>query len=202
MSKKGGILYKDFTVPLLLLKTAFFLPFFHSGYLLNKLDKRNLLSINHYLLFAIIGVIFNVAILLFYSSDEISFYSLAFMRSFRSIPSILPFILGLSGIFFYLYISKLLVIHKAGENDLINLISNHTLQILCIHLFIFNLLNLFFYFLHLNFGVLAGFDCNSFFSFAWYRYTPFPGYSILYFFLGVFIPILPYLMRNKRFLYS
>lgn len=191
---------------LLMLKIAFFLPFFHLGCILRKLDARNLLKEKDYGMMAILSIGTNIVLLLFFSPSALSFPSLAFMARFpfplselsgqEFLKIILPYLTSFTGIFFYLYISKLIA-KNWGSQPILNLISNNTLQILCLHLFCFNVINLVFYLLKTNFGLFTGFNETLFFSSAWYIYGPHVGFQFFYLLVGVIGPLTLVVLREK-----
>ena len=140
LSKMG---YSNFQEFILILKILFFLPFFQLGHIFSFMDRNNILNEVKYGYLALLSLFINSVLLIFYSDFEISFVSLAFMQSFKNSYPIIPLVTGFTGICFYLYISKMIAKHW-GDNYIINQISENTLAILCIHIFVFNLLNLFF----------------------------------------------------------
>lgn len=193
LSKLG---YSNKVELLLILKIMFFLPFFYLGDFISSLDREGRLSESNYKKMAIISIIVNFILLFFYSPREISFSSLAFMQSFKSIPMFIPFVTAITGIFFYLYVSKLIA-KIAGENYWLNLLSENTLTILCLHMFCFNIVNLIFSILSDRLSILRGFNKELFFSSAWYIYTPSVGFCFLYFIMGVFVPLLYVLLKEN-----
>lgn len=109
----------------------------------------------------------------------------------------IPLITGSTGICFYLYVSKMIAKYW-GENYLINQISENTLAILCIHIFVFNLLNLFYFCMKTYFNFFNSFNSEAFLYSAWYIYAPHVGFNLIYFFLGVFVPLIYVQIINKR----
>lgn len=193
LSKMGYSNCQEF---ILILKILFFLPFFQLGHLFSFMDRNNILNEVKYGYLALLSLFINSVLLIFYSDFEISFVSLAFMQSFKNSYPIIPLVTGFTGICFYLYISKMIAKHW-GDNYIINQISENTLAILCIHIFVFNLLNLLFFYMKTHFNCFVSFNSERFFSSAWYIYAPHVGFSLIYFTLGIFIPLMYMHVINK-----
>lgn len=193
LSKMGYSNCQEF---ILILKILFFLPFFQLGHIFSFMDRNNILNEVKYGYLALLSLFINSVLLIFYSDFEISFVSLAFMQSFKNSYPIIPLVTGFTGICFYLYISKMIAKHW-GDNYIINQISENTLAILCIHIFVFNLLNLFFFYMKTHFNCFMSFNSERFLSSAWYIYAPHVGFSLIYFTLGIFIPLMYMHVINK-----
>ena len=169
----------------LLLKTLFFLQFYHFGVLYRywieplKISSCSLCGF---------GLILGIILHFFYTNNDLRFTSLAFFQSFKTDNYLLPTISSLAGISFYLGLSKCLK-DSLGENHLINFISENTLTILTCHLAFINLVNFFLYILNIQFGFFQDFDVKRFSQGAWYLYTPNLAFNWVYFIFGVFGPL-------------
>lgn len=116
---------------ILLLKIVFFEQFFQLGIYFRKYIERIFDSANTFVLL-LSCILINLILQLIYGSD-ISFPSCTFMSGFHSNNYLLPFLTTVTGISFYLKLSKSLV-PILGHNPLMNFISDNTLFIMTHHL--------------------------------------------------------------------
>lgn len=160
------------------LKISFFLVYLQLGQFIKKYEN---LFVKHYYAFIVMPVICNAVILTVYSQQDICFNSLAFMQGFQTTNYLLPFFTSLSGILFYYSLSHILS-SSLGDIHIVNIISNHSLYILCFHLLFFNILN----------GIFSSvensayiFDHIKFSNTAWYIYDYRPVFKFYYFTIGL-----------------
>lgn len=156
-------------IEMLTLKVLFFLQFFELGIVFNKyiekwFDKANSIAV------VLLCVTINIALLSIYGA-EISFPNCAYMGGFRTGNIFLPMITSITGIAFWLKVSKALV-PVAGNSKLVNFISDNTFFIMTHHLTfkaLFNGLLI----LGKKFGIasLEAIDAVQFKSSAWYVFT-------------------------------
>lgn len=100
---------------------------------------------------------------------NLNFISLYNMKGFYHLPSYIPIITSVTGIWFWLRISKKLE-PIYNENSLIAKISNNTKSIMMHHVFCMELLNIILFYTR-NIFKLDGFDVKSFLNLGcWYRY--------------------------------
>lgn len=161
------------------MRCLFLLPFFQFGFLYNqKLEiKDNLNNLCYFL------IIFLVQFLLICNYNNITF-SLVGCNDFDS-NILLPFITSLTGILFWLRISKIISSYFRG-NKLIKYISQNTFEIMTHHMFIFFLINTVF-----RLFKRAGFDETAYRNNIFYIYLPFDyRFSIFYLLLGIFVPLI------------
>lgn len=131
----GGIALSrsDFNVPLhlLILKVMFFLQFLHLGfyfrkYLENSFDRCNDIPV------CIASILINLALIAHYG-NSIKFPICSVMGGFTSDNLLLPLITSITGIAFWLKISKALV-PLLGQSKLVNYISDNTFFIMTHHI--------------------------------------------------------------------
>ncbi len=174
-----------------LLKIGFFIQFFQLGVLYkNKLQKyfERIPKI-----VIIISTISINAYLQFVTQNNINFYNLNSMSGFLTDIYVLPLITSITGIAFWLVISKELV-PIWGENKLVNYISNHTFTIMMFHMTFFALYN----FLISRIPMVAkDFDFDTFYATAWYRYEPVNQLRVFYTFVGMLGPIILHYCYEK-----
>lgn len=152
----------------MLLKVAFFLQFYHIGLLFQKHLEIHFDRINA-LLLCVLAAAVNIILLRFYG-DSISFPNCASMENFRMDNLLLPLLTSLTGIAFWLKISKVLI-PVLGGNGIVHYISSNTFFIMTHHLlgkWIFHGLLL----VGKKFGMplLAGVDSGRFVSDPWYMF--------------------------------
>lgn len=123
----------DFNVPLhlMILKVLFFLQFFHIGFYFRKYLENSFDRCNG-ILVCIASVLINLALIAHYG-NAIKFPICSVMGGFSSGNLPLPLITSITGIAFWLKISKALV-PLLGQNKLINYISDNTFFIMTHHI--------------------------------------------------------------------
>lgn len=177
---------------LLLLRAAFFLPCFEFGHFYkNKLEKHDKLNSAAYF-----AIIFAVQLIL-----------LTFCKNLEYTPSkstqflngcFVPYITSLTGIAFWLRISKLITpIIKNWK--LVRLISDNTYSIMIHHMLGFMTVKWIFYFLSINTPLFADFSEKLLKSSIWYYYLPkgLHQYALIYLIGGLLVPILIGVTQKK-----
>lgn len=160
----------DISKLLLVLKISFFTQFYHLGYIYKKYIEKYVRE-KYSCILALGCASFNSVLSLIYGGT-INFSMCAFMRGFLTNNYFLPLITSISGIMFWLIVSKQLV-QILGSNKLINAISNNTFFIMINHLAFYNLLNIVFL-------KRADFDTLAFVQGAWYTYLKSSNISYFY----------------------
>lgn len=165
-----------------LFRTLFFLPFFHFGYLYRtRLELKD--KLDSLIYFAIIFVI-QFALLKAYGN--ISFNAIV-----DHYPSkiILPYITSMTGIMFWLRISKILA-PLLTKSRYIQYLGENTWTVMAHHQFVFFLIN-FGIFSLLPYLNLRGFSIDKFQHNAWYGYHPAKWqFLIFYSAAGIILPLL------------
>lgn len=152
----------------MLLKVGFFLQFYHLGQLFQKHLEIHFDRINA-LLLCVLAAAVNIILLRFYG-DSISFPNCASMENFTMDNLLLPLLTSVTGIAFWLKLSKTLV-PVLGCNRLVQYISSNTFFLMTHHLFgkwVFHGLLLVGKKLGISF--LAGVDSGRFVSDPWYTF--------------------------------
>lgn len=127
----------------LLLKIAFFMPFYHFGYVYkNSLEEKYIRC--GVLPSLIVCISLSILLQLIYGEENLSFPSCAFMRGFRADNIFLPLITSGIGIAFWLKIAYTLA-PILGDSCMINFISENTMFLMTNHLAVKTLLYSFFY---------------------------------------------------------
>lgn len=166
-----------------LIRTMFLLPFYHIGYLYKeKIEKKD--SLNNYIYFLLI---FTIQFLLIKKYKALGFSSV-WCNDFNKTNILLPYITSLTGILFWLRISKILV-PSVNDSKIIKYVGENTWTIMMHHIFIFFLFNLFLSYVSPILG-LSGFDYNALKNDIYYAYTPDTySFRIFYVILGITIPL-------------
>lgn len=170
---------------LIILKTGFFLQFYHIG----NFFQTHIEAHFHHPLFVISATSLINVILIYITNDQIYFNDLATMSGFLTNYYWLPLLTSLTGICFWLTISKILV-PAIGDHPVITYISENTFTIMMHHVFFFNIYNLLLTILVKSSVLHLPFDIQSFRNTAWYRFEPFNACKIVYVIFGLFGPLL------------
>lgn len=167
-----------------IIKVMFLIPFFHFGYLYKeKLEsKDNLNNIAYFM------ILFVIQLILLKKYVNLGF-SVAWLNTFNKENILLPFLTSLTGILFWLRISKILVKSFEG-NKVLDYIGSNTWDIMTHHIFIYFLINLFLSKIapYLN----LDFNYELFKTDIWYTYIPINGanFTLFYSFASISIPLL------------
>ncbi len=171
---------------LVLVRMLFFLPFYSIGTLykekLEKYDKK----ISGFWYFT---AIFAVELVILCVYGKIPYYTPAWCNDFSSIP-LMPFVVGILGIAFWLRVSKVLE-PAIGKSKYVNFIADNTYSIM-IHQFIgFMMVKTLFAFVSKFTPLFSDFDWVSYKTDIWYYYVPNGNlqFVILYLVAGITIPI-------------
>lgn len=167
-----------------ILKIMFFMVFFQLG----KIYKNDLEKIENNIptiMVFIITITINLIMIKIY--HNINFISLYSMKGFSHLAPFVPIICSITGIWFWLRISKILV-GVIGNNKLVNKISNSTKDIMMHHIFCIYLINLIFLLLNQKLKFFNDFNSQKFInSYGWYMYyLGMKQFGIVYIFIGIF----------------
>ncbi len=133
------------------------------------------------------------SILQYLTMNKIYFNNIHTMSGFLTDIYVLPLITSITGISFWLAISKKLE-SALGENKLVNYISNHTFTIMMFHMSFFVIYN----FVISRIPCIAkDFNFDMFYETVWYRYEPVSQLRVFYTFIGVFGPLGLYYCYDK-----
>lgn len=176
-----------------IIKVMFSLSFFHFGYLYKeKLEIRD--NLNNITYFFILFVIQSILLKKYVNLD----FSVAWLTSFNHENIFLPFLTSLTGILFWLRISKILV-KSFEKNKIVEYIGSHTWDIMTHHIFVFFLINLLLYKISHYIGI--NFNYESFKTNIWYTYVPINAANISFFYsiTSISIPlIIRYFISNIK----
>ena len=179
LSKQG--LNKTDWLPVL--KVGFLMQFYQIGVLYRNKIQRYFEKIP-----TIIVIILTISIntmLQYITMNRIYFNNIHTMSGFLTDIYVLPLITSITGISFWLSISKKLE-PVLGENRLVNYISNHTYTIMMFHMSFFVIYN--FVISRIPF-VAKDFNFDTFYISVWYHYKPIYQFRVFYTFVGVFGPL-------------
>lgn len=158
----------------LLLKVAFFLPFFELGGLYKICLEKHFQSISKFRI-AIVCVLVNIGLIIL-SGNQMKCKYLYKMGGFLTDITVLPLLTGITGICFWLCITEWLT-PVLGKNKLINYISNHTYAIMFHHILFFTI----FTYILSKIPFKQSFDYQNFYQNAgWYKFDVFEGVRFLY----------------------
>ncbi len=174
-----------------LFRTFFFLPFFHFGYLYKiKLEAKDKLDSLVYF-----GIILIVQFIL------LKFYGkITYVAVHNSYPSkiLLPYITSITGIMFWLRVSKILA-PVLAKSKYIRYLGENTWSVMAHHQFVFFMINFMFFSL-LPYLDLKGFSVSKFQTNMWYGYYP-AKYQFLIFYssAGIIVPLACKYLYDKYF---
>ncbi len=155
------------TTWLFILKTIFYIQFYHLGTIFKKYIEQPLLRCNKIVVCGIC-VLINVILISVWGS-KIMFIDTSIMNGFYTV--ILPIITSMTGIIFYYEIMEFLS-KKIGQNKVIDFISRNTYVIMESHLIFINIPYFYVYMQILNGSTFyTDFDIEKFMNSAWVRYS-------------------------------
>lgn len=167
-----------------LMRCMFMLPCFGFGKLYkSKLEKHD--NLNNVAYFAIV---MGVQLIILLTHKDIQYYP-SNMNGFNY-GFILPYVTALTGIAFWLRISRILV-PALGDSKVVMKIANNTYIIMITHMLGFFALNLCLYMFNKIIPILSNFDANAFHNNIFYHYTP-AGYGqflLLFVVAGIIVPL-------------
>ena len=168
---------------LTLVRMLFLLPFYQLGFLYkSKLENNDKLNNLSYF-----SALFFIQFILFRVYKELDI-SVVFCQ-FNKNSIIQPYLSALTGILFWLRVSKILV-PSLDKSNLIRSIGKNTWSIMMHHQFVFFVINCIIYKTYSIFN-LKGFEIEKFKSSIWYTYSSGDFRSnIFYVFAGIMIPVL------------
>ena len=163
--------FNDLVVGTLILRVGFYLQFFELGYLFKSKLEKHFNKLNP-IIVILMAMVINMVLIAYYGEGNIRFPTTVFMKEFHTTNYFLPLITSITGISFYLTISKL-VAPFIGDNKVVNFISNHTFFIMTNHLIFKTLFHAIIYGLFLA-GVkdFASFNVEQLRTNPWYVYGP------------------------------
>ena len=178
---------------LVLTRFLSFIPFYGLGILYNrKLEKIDMIP--NILYFAILFII--QLILLTYYNNRIE-YSLV-SSTFKEYNYCIPYIVGATGIFFWLRISRILL-PVIKNNKIIRIISDNTYSIMINQFLGFMLVKTFYAIISKYTSLCGGFDMSQYKSDVYYFYIPHGNdhWYLIYSVAGIAIPIIMQLCLTK-----
>lgn len=183
-------------VMLLALRTAFFLPCFEFGkFYKAKLEKHD--NLNNIAYFAII---FAVQLILLTACDSLV-YKPSKTIDFNN-GCVIPYISAITGIAFWLRVSKLLT-PAVNDWKVIRLISDNTYSIMIHQMLGFMVVKWIMYALNLTTSLFPDFDPVKLKSSIWYYYLPngLQQYALVYLIAGIFVPVAIGVIQKKCAVY-
>ena len=186
---------KKSSLMLFVLRTLFYIQFYHLGYIFKEHIEDRIKKANKYIICSIC-VIINVILIAIYG-DKVNFYSTSDMRGFSY--WYLPIITSITGITFW-YIIMDYVANKIKESKIITYIAQNTFFIMETHLLFANIINILFYiFNKMGIKYFLKFDTKSFIQSAWSgsAWNMNSRFGIIGFLLGITLSIALVTLINK-----
>lgn len=149
------------------LRTAFYIQFYHYGFMFQKYLEK-ILKRYRKIIVCSICVLINVLLILFFQ-NKINFYATSDMKTFYH--WYLPIITSMTGILFYYDVMSFFA-KKIGQIKIVDFISRNTFVILQTHLLFLNIPN-FYVYSQIQHGstLYADFNVRGFVNSAWIRYS-------------------------------
>ena len=186
---------KKSSLMLFVLRTLFYIQFYHLGYIFKEHIEDRIKKANEYIICSIC-VIINVILIAIYG-DKVNFYATSNMRGFSY--WYLPIITSITGITFW-YIIMDYVANKIKESKIITYIAQNTFFIMETHLLFANIINILFYiFNKMGIKYFLKFDTKSFIQSAWSgsAWNMNSRFGIIGFLLGITLSIALVTLINK-----
>lgn len=174
----------NFSVNLLpIIKLMFFMIFYILGFYYKLYYEKTDEKTNSLI---VMGILMIINSLIIKWNPNIHFSSLYSMSGFGNSSCLAPIITGITGIYFFLKLSQLLL-NSLQDNKIVNLISNYTKEICMHHIFCMYCLSIIIYLLNFKFNFVL-YDEIYFKKIpGWYfYYFNNRTFSIIYFFVGIF----------------
>lgn len=182
---------------LFLLRTAWYLQFYHMGRRFHLYWEKYVINIRlFYICSTCIGInVFVICII----GDKINFFSTAYMASFNSWW--IPLLTSITGTIFWYKVMQL-ISQKIGQVHIVDFIAENTFTILACHLMFLNIPNFYAYYQFLcGNSTYVDFPVNYFLNQAWLRYSP--NTRLLGYFCGIIgslcVAYLINIVRNAEF---
>lgn len=157
-----------FDYRLLLMRTMFYLSFFHFGRVFHESIEEVLSSQpSRWWYVAAVCILINITLSIITGQGNIIFPATAGMRSFKS--DWLPYLTSMSGIFFWFSFMKIYTA-KIGQIRIVDFIADSTFIIMSFHLLFADMPGFVAYFDTLSGKEVPGFDVANFVNSAWYRW--------------------------------
>lgn len=186
---------KKSDVVLFILRTVFYIQFYHLGYIFKEYIENKIKNANKYLICSICIVI-NVILIAIYG-DKVNFYSTSDMRGFSY--WYLPIITSITGITFW-YIVMDYLASKIKSSKIVTLMAKNTFVIMETHLLFANILNIMF-FVCKKIGIkyFEKFNTKAFINSAWNgaAWGMNSRFGIIGFLLGISLSVLTVVVLNK-----
>ncbi len=157
-------------------------PFYGLGYFYKlKLEKKDKLPNLSYF-----AIVFAVQLLLITKYGEPLTYLMAWCTNLRKATIITPYITAMTGIAFWLRVSRILT-PILKESKAVLLIADNTFSIMIHHMAGFMVLKTIFAAAHRLFHLFPDFDMDAYKSSVWYSYCPVNGtyFSMVYIIFGI-----------------
>ena len=169
---------------LVLDRVLYFLPFYSLGILYRKYEKYDKQGNLVYF-----GTILFISLMLIYKYNSMPIV-IPSWADFGTHGTIMPFIVGILGIAFWLRISKILS-PSIGQNKYINILADNTYTIMINHLLGAKIVNTFFALLYKYTNLCSGFNMESYKTMWNYFYLPhnLPQFLVLYVLFGIIFSI-------------
>ena len=186
---------KKSSLMLFVLRTLFYIQFYHLGYIFKEHIEDRIKKANKYIICSIC-IIINVILIAIYG-DKVNFYATSNMRGFSY--WYLPIITSITGITFW-YIIMDYVANKIKESKIITYIAQNTFFIMETYLLFANIINILFYiFNKMGIKYFLKFDTKSFIQSAWSgsAWNMNSRFGIIGFLLGITLSIALVTLINK-----
>lgn len=170
----------------LLLKIGFFMQFYQLGVVFAKYLEKGFDQL-HILTVCLVCILINAVLIFIYK--DITFKRCANMSGFHSDQLLIPLLTSVTGIAFWLKISKWLT-PMMKDNRIIQYISDNTFFIMIHHLAVINVFHAILWYMK-KWGVTALVDFNTFEfrSSPWYIYAASPGIKAICFVFTVVVTV-------------
>lgn len=168
---------------LTIIRAMFLLPIYHMGYLYKeKLEQKD--NLNNWIYFFFLFIIQFILIKKYRSLA----FTVVWFNDFNRNNILLPYITSITGIMFWLRISRIML-PSIKDSKIISYIGKNTWTVMMHHIFIFFLINLIISLIAPSIG-LQGFDYNKFRRDIYYTYTPgVEQFKFFYVVAGIFVPL-------------
>lgn len=171
---------------LLLDRTLYLLPFYGLGILYkSQLEEKD--NIKSWIYFSIILILDLITITI---NKKVVYYKPSWCNDYLN-NVILPFVIGILGIAFWLRIAKIMT-PAIENNKMVNLIGSNTYSIMIHQFFAFFIVKYIFGELSKFIPLFSGFNWYKFKTDIWYYFVPnnLSQWYIVYLLVGIFMPIL------------
>lgn len=182
---------------LIFARIAYFIPFYGAGIVYkNYLEKKDRLSNVIYF-----GIIFMAQLAIITIHGGTVSYVAAWCSGFGNV--ILPFVVGICGVAFWLRIAKILT-PVLFKSKIVLLVADHTFSIMINQFLGFYLIKTIFALSNRYLHICAGFNWSEYFSDIWYYYLPkgLAQWYFVYLLSGIIVPIVIAVSIDKMKTYA